>query len=111
MFFLMIRRPPRATLFPYTTLFRSDGVREKDGVKLSLVFQTSVNSVRQQTQGIVKAALESVGFEIELKIIDSSIYFGPVGDNTNTRRHFYADLEEYAFGGRSPDPEIGRAHV
>src|SRR3712207_8922701 len=28
-FFLMIRRPPRSTLFPYTTLFRSDGtVRE-----------------------------------------------------------------------------------
>src|SRR3712207_3275444 len=24
-FFLMIRRPPRATLFPYTTLFRSRG--------------------------------------------------------------------------------------
>src|SRR3989441_11958188 len=28
-FFLMIRRPPRSTLFPYTTLFRSHfGVRE-----------------------------------------------------------------------------------
>src|SRR3712207_7467746 len=26
-FFLMIRRPPRSTLFPYTTLFRSDRVR------------------------------------------------------------------------------------
>src|SRR2546427_10907971 len=26
-FFLMIRRPPRSTLFPYTTLFRSDEVR------------------------------------------------------------------------------------
>src|SRR3712207_8944082 len=25
-FFLMIRRPPRSTLFPYTTLFRSDGL-------------------------------------------------------------------------------------
>src|SRR5204863_8486945 len=25
-FFLMIRRPPRSTLFPYTTLFRSDEV-------------------------------------------------------------------------------------
>src|SRR5256885_14166680 len=24
-FFLMIRRPPRSTLFPYTTLFRSRG--------------------------------------------------------------------------------------
>src|SRR5689334_23986811 len=27
-FFLMIRRPPRSTLFPYTTLFRSDLRRE-----------------------------------------------------------------------------------
>src|ERR1041385_9290912 len=26
-FFLMIRRPPRSTLFPYTTLFRSDTCR------------------------------------------------------------------------------------
>src|SRR3712207_8891416 len=24
----MIRRPPRSTLFPYTTLFRSEGARE-----------------------------------------------------------------------------------
>src|SRR5262245_66593430 len=27
-FFLMIRRPPRSTLFPYTTLFRSQGAPE-----------------------------------------------------------------------------------
>src|ERR1051325_2302493 len=26
-FFLMIRRPPRSTLFPYTTLFRSGGAQ------------------------------------------------------------------------------------
>src|SRR5436305_7857385 len=25
LFFLMVRRPPRSTLFPYTTLFRSPG--------------------------------------------------------------------------------------
>src|SRR3989449_7226674 len=31
-FFLMIRRPPRSTLFPYTTLFRSRGRRPLDGV-------------------------------------------------------------------------------
>src|ERR1039458_10905674 len=30
-FFLMIRRPPRSTLFPYTTLFRSPG----EALKLS----------------------------------------------------------------------------
>src|SRR2546425_6734743 len=28
-FFLMIRRPPRSTLFPYTTLFRSRSVRRR----------------------------------------------------------------------------------
>src|SRR3712207_6967507 len=30
-FFLMIRRPPRSTLFPYTTLFRSKPAFAKDG--------------------------------------------------------------------------------
>src|SRR3712207_8304534 len=30
-FFLMIRRPPRSTLFPYTTLFRSAGRRRALG--------------------------------------------------------------------------------
>src|SRR2546421_6433487 len=29
-FFLMIRRPPRSTLFPYTTLFRSHESRRRD---------------------------------------------------------------------------------
>src|SRR3712207_7563594 len=29
-FFLMIRRPPRSTLFPYTTLFRSSSVSHWD---------------------------------------------------------------------------------
>src|SRR5438874_4634987 len=32
----MIRRPPRSTLFPYTTLFRSDGLRHERGVDLGL---------------------------------------------------------------------------
>src|SRR3712207_7631678 len=31
-FFLMIRRPPRSTLFPYTTLFRSIASSEADAV-------------------------------------------------------------------------------
>src|SRR2546426_3390923 len=38
-FFLMIRRPPRSTLFPYTTLFRS---RRQSG---PLFFENAVNIV------------------------------------------------------------------
>src|SRR2546429_7221664 len=33
-FFLMIRRPPRSTLFPYTTLFRSVVEDQPDNLKL-----------------------------------------------------------------------------
>src|SRR3712207_8312240 len=33
-FFLMIRRPPRSTLFPYTTLFRSGVPTEVAGLQL-----------------------------------------------------------------------------
>src|SRR2546430_3284799 len=33
-FFLMIRRPPRSTLFPYTTLFRSRGTLVERAVQL-----------------------------------------------------------------------------
>src|SRR5437868_15203952 len=33
LFFLLIRRPPRSTLFPYTTLFRSGGILLPDTAK------------------------------------------------------------------------------
>src|SRR3712207_9362608 len=39
-FFLMIRRPPRSTLFPYTTLFRSEGrgrLHDRDDSHLTVV--------------------------------------------------------------------------
>src|SRR2546429_1499661 len=38
----MIRRPPRSTLFPYTTLFRSDG----DGRPMIVCFSTCADSIR-----------------------------------------------------------------
>src|SRR2546429_4640295 len=52
-FFLMIRRPPRSTLFPYTTLFRSvfysgDGSVEHDGVENLL--HTLVQRDRKSTR-------------------------------------------------------------
>src|SRR3989475_11485544 len=34
-FFLMIRRPPRSTLFPYTTLFRSEAIAQKEGIAVT----------------------------------------------------------------------------
>jgi peptide/nickel transport system substrate-binding protein len=41
---------------------------------------------------------------VELKNIDSSLFLGPPKDTTDTRRQFYADLEEFAFSNKNPDP-------
>src|SRR3712207_8366724 len=38
-FFLMIRRPPRSTLFPYTTLFRSEELAHLKAVDLQSLTQ------------------------------------------------------------------------
>src|SRR5229473_4936126 len=47
-FFLMIRRPPRSTLFPYTTLFRSHGqVAHRASLILSPPAESSTSSVGQ----------------------------------------------------------------
>src|SRR5256885_16823057 len=47
----MIRRPPRSTLFPYTTLFRS-GWGQLDHVRQSVVFaQTSTDVVGRADEG------------------------------------------------------------
>src|SRR5258706_9552268 len=39
-FFLMIRRPPRSTLFPYTTLFRSQIFRDEAGWQYAVLRTT-----------------------------------------------------------------------
>src|SRR3712207_7421254 len=42
-FFLMIRRPPRSTLFPYTTLFRSEiGLHRRDAVSCTVELRFSL---------------------------------------------------------------------
>ena len=50
----MIRRPPRSTLFPYTTLFRSNGL-DKEGFlqRLSQAFsvETSAQAVKPSSSG------------------------------------------------------------
>src|SRR3712207_4681642 len=46
-FFLMIRRPPRSTLFPYTTLFRSLAVLFSQMGKRTLVIDADLRKPRQ----------------------------------------------------------------
>ena len=83
----------------------SDGVREKDGKKLKLVFQTSTNAPRQKTQAIVKQACQKAGIEVELKSIGASVYFSSDVGNPDTNRKFYCDVQMYTTTMGAPDPE------
>src|SRR2546429_4508970 len=53
-FFLMIRRPPRSTLFPYTTLFRSPvcwpGLLRRDGKAAPEIFFCARQDARRSEE-------------------------------------------------------------
>lgn len=83
----------------------SDGVREKDGVRLSILYQTSTNSVRQATQAIVKQWWQEIGVETELRNIDAAVFFGGDQSSPDTFQKFFADIEMYTNNFDGTDPE------
>ncbi|AUH32927.1 peptide ABC transporter substrate-binding protein [Paracoccus tegillarcae] len=87
-----------------------DGIREKDGMKLSLLYQTSVNAVRQDFQALIKQWWSEIGVETELKTIDGSVFFGGDAGSPDTFQKFYADVEMYAnnFDGTDPEPYLAQ---
>jgi peptide/nickel transport system substrate-binding protein len=83
----------------------ADGIRARDGVRLKLVFQTSINGPRQKTQVIVKRAAAQAGIEVELKSVAGSAFFSSDPANHDTSSHFHADLQMYTLSMGAPDPE------
>jgi peptide/nickel transport system substrate-binding protein len=70
----------------------------------ALLYQTTVNSQRQKIQETVKQDLEQLGFSVELKSIDASVFLSSDAGNPDTYAHFYADIEMYANQSSSPYP-------
>jgi len=83
----------------------SDGIRAKDGKKLKLVFQTSINAPRQKTQAIVKQACQKAGIDMELKSVTPSVYFSSDVANPDTASKFYSDVQMYTNTMTQPDPD------
>ena len=81
-----------------------DGIRAKDGKKLKLVYQTSINAPRQKTQAIVKQAAQKAGIDIEIKSIPATVYFSSDVANPDTYGKFYADIEMLTFNTTTTDP-------
>ena len=83
-----------------------DGVRSKDGVRLSLLYQTSTNSVRQGTQALIKQMWQEIGVETELRNVDAGVFFGGDPASPDTYQKFYADVEMYTSNFQGTDPEL-----
>src|SRR2546426_5365122 len=67
----MIRRPPRSTLFPYTTLFRSPSENES-----GVTFSTPMINTRSRTGRVYCRALHLIG------VAEWSIVNSPTVDET-----------------------------
>ncbi len=82
------------------------GIREKNGVPLKILYQTSTNSVRQGTQALIKEWWQEIGVDTELRNIDAAVFFGGDPASPDTYGKFYADIEMYTNGFNGTDPEV-----
>src|ERR1039458_5678928 len=102
----MIRRPPRATLFPYTTLFRSARRQE-------LLAEGGVLATRQPGQRTLSAAKSqfqglSVLADDGLSMLETAVGIQIVAIN-EVRRRLLVSIAEVAPGGHE-FPPIGIGH-
>src|SRR5699024_2976282 len=79
-------------------------VRKKDGMELALRLYTTVNTIRQKEQAIIKSNLEEIGFKITLDDVDGSIFFDSLPGNDQTNTHFYTDLHMFTSTVTAPPP-------
>jgi len=84
----------------------ADGIRAKDGKRLKLLYQTSINAPRQKTQAIVKQAAAKAGIEMELKSVTAAVFFSSDVANPDTYAHFYTDIQMFTTTMTQPDPEL-----
>src|SRR2546430_17636892 len=76
-FFLMIRRPPRSTLFPYTTLFRSPDHQDFGRSPANLCRHLMVNNDLSRLRVVPTAT-----YAINHLAVNSGKYCKDSGDNT-----------------------------
>ena len=64
-FFLMIRRPPRSTLFPYTTLFRSELIKYASNAFLAtkISFINEMSMICEKTGADIHAVARGMGLD------------------------------------------------
>jgi peptide/nickel transport system substrate-binding protein len=82
-----------------------DGIRvTPDGVRMKVVYQTSINSLRQKEQAIVKDGWQKLGIETELKSVDAGVFFASDPGNPDIFARFSVDAQMFTSTFESPFP-------
>ena len=81
-----------------------DGIRQKGAVKLQVTYVTSVNSLRQKEQQVVKDGWGKVGVAVTLQSVDAGVFFSSSPGNNDTAAHFYRDVQMFTNTFTSPFP-------
>jgi peptide/nickel transport system substrate-binding protein len=81
-----------------------DGIRQKGGIKLQATYVTSVNTLRQKEQAIVKDGWSKLGVAVTLQSVDAGVFFSSSPGNNDTFAHFYRDTAMFTNTFTSPFP-------
>jgi len=73
----------------------SDGIRVKNGQRLSLKYQSTNSALRKKTMALVKDQLAAVGIEVNIDAVPAQTYFG----STGPLRRGTLEMGEYASVG------------
>ena len=80
------------------------GKATKDGKAFpALYFQTSINTLRQGEQAIIKANLAEIGIAVNLKAVDAGVFFSGDPGNDDTLNKMFVDIQMYTNGPSGTD--------
>src|SRR2546428_9702503 len=92
-FFLMIRRPPRSTLFPYTTLFRSAAAQGDVALLGSRRERLPVLLLLRPGRKLILDAEEAISDHVDLEV---ATLWSEIADRKSTRLNSSHDQISYA---------------
>lgn len=81
-----------------------DGVREKDGVDLTMTYGTTIQELRQDVQAVIQQDLAKVGIKVELMSYDGDVFFASYDQNGPAAKG-EIDLMEWMDSTSFPDPD------
>ena len=82
----------------------SDGIREKNGVKMNMTARSSVTNQRDKELQVLKQSLKELGINLDIRSVDASVFFGKP-DNPDSGKRFTVDINMLATGSSKPDPQ------